>query len=296
MDQMQDLAARIAHYQPHSGMLETQVPGLSLYRVHEPSSPTPTVYEASLCLIAQGAKTVSLGETRVSYDPSRYLLVSMDLPLVGEIITASPEQPYLCCKIDLDQAMLADLVTQDGCATADVDVSPLAVCPSDPLFVDAACRLVGLLDEPDAINVLSPLIHREIIFRLLRGPHGPTLRRISTGDSRRGKIARAISRIRASYREPLRVEEIASAANMSPSSLHEHFKSLTTLTPLAYQKQLRLQEAGRLMLSDGVNAGTASFAVGYQSPSQFSRDYLRLFGAPPRQDVANFQKSGAVPD
>ncbi len=290
MEKTRELAAQIMRHAREPGLSGTAVERLSLIRGDAPTMPTPSVYEASLCLIAQGSKRVSLGEQSVVYDASRYLLVSVDLPLVGHVLEATPAEPYLCCKIDLDRTVLADLLTTQARTAPSAELSPLAVYPADPELIDAACRLVRLLDRPEHIATLAPLIEREILYRLLMGPHGPTLRRMATGDSRLGRIGRAIAWIRTYYREPLRIGDIASAANMSPSSLHEHFKAVTTLTPLEFQKQLRLQEARRLMLAKGATAGAASFSVGYQSPSQFSREYRRLFGAPPRRDVDQLQR------
>jgi AraC-like DNA-binding protein len=208
------------------------------------------------------------------------------------VLEASPTKPYLSCKIDLNQAVLADLLATEPRTSPSIELSPLAVYPADEDLVDASYRLIRLLDQPQHISTLAPLIEREILYRLLKSPHGPTLRRMAAGDSHLGKISRAIAWIRTHYREPIRVEEIASVANMSASSLHEHFKAVTTLTPLEFQKQLRLQEARRLMFAEGVGAGAASFAVGYQSPSQFSREYRRLFGASPRRDIDQLQISG----
>lgn len=289
MRSISDLAAQIMRHAPHPGMVGTAVPRLSLIRADQSTVPVPAVYEASLCLIAQGSKRVSLGDVSVIYDASRYLLVSVDLPLVGHVTDASPQAPYLCCKIDLDIARLADLVIADGRAAPKSDLPVLAVYPEDPDLVDAACRLVGLLDEPDSIATLAPLIEQEILYRLLNGPHGPLLRQISAADSHLGQIGRAIATIRQGYRQQLRIDDIAASAGMSASSLHSHFKSITRMTPLEYQKQLRLQEARRLMLAQGATAGTAGFAVGYESQSQFSREYRRLFGAPSRHDIARMQ-------
>lgn len=213
----------------------------------------------------------------------------MDMPLTGHVMTASAHAPYLCCKIDLDLATLADLMTGEGSRRVAASPPVLAVYPSDPDLIDAACRLVGLLDRPESIAVLAPLIEREILYRLLNGPHGPTLRHLAAADSHLNQVSRAIARIRSGFREQLRVHEIASAAGMSESALHEHFKAVTRMTPLEYQKQLRLQEARHLMLAEGMSAGQAGFSVGYESPSQFSREYRRLFGAPPRQDVGRLQ-------
>lgn len=290
MERMQQLAETITRHAPATGMYATPLPRLSLFRADQPTLPIPSVYEASLCLIAQGAKRVSIADHSLVYDAARYLVVSLDLPLTGHIITARPDKPYLCCKIDLDLAVLADLIVAEGGAPpSPARVPTLAVYPSDPHLIDAACRLVGLLDQPEAAPVLAPLVEREILFRLLAGPHGAVLRHLATADSHLHQVSRAIAHIRAGFRGPLRVRDIAAAAGMSESSLHEHFKAITRVTPLDYQKQLRLQEARQLMVAEGAGAGAAGFAVGYESPSQFSREYRRLFGAPPRQDVGRLQ-------
>lgn len=289
MDKIADLAQLISRFAPVCGMSGTAVPRLSLIRADRPSAPVPAVYEASLCIIAQGSKRVSLAGQSVVYDASSYLLVSVDLPLVGHVLEASPAAPYLCCKIDFDPAALADLLVIERRVSSEKDLPVLAVYPSDPDLIDAACRLVKLLDRPETIDVLAPLVEREILYRLLTGPHGATLRQMGTVDSHLNQVSRAIATIRNGFHAQLRIDEIAAASGMSASSLHAHFKAITRMTPLEYQKQLRLQEARRLMLADGANAGTAGFAVGYDSPSQFSREYRRLFGAPPRQDIERLQ-------
>ncbi|HEY0044442.1 MAG TPA: AraC family transcriptional regulator [Allosphingosinicella sp.] len=289
MDRMIELARILTRHAPETGMYGTALPGVSLFRADRPTLPVPSVYEASLCLIAQGAKRVSIGDQSLVYDASRYLIVSVDLPLVGHIITAEPDEPYLCCKIDLDLQALADMVVAESSPPGAPAFPALAVYPSDPDLVDAACRLVRLIEQPERALMLAPLIHREILYRLLTGPHGPTLRHLAGADSHLGQVSRAIAYIRRRFREPLRIRDIAAAAGMSESSLHAHFKAVTRTTPLEFQKQLRLQEARRLMLADGVSAGAAGFAVGYESPSQFSREYRRMFGAPPRRDVGRLQ-------
>jgi AraC-like DNA-binding protein len=289
MEMIEELAGLIARHTPESGIWASEVPGLSLIRGEQISDPMPAVYEASLCLIAQGSKRVTLGEHSVVYDASRYLVVSVDLPLVGHVTQASVDAPYLCCKVDLDLAALSEMIVVERGPSPGPVLPAVAVYPGDPRMVDAACRLVRLLDTPEDIAVLGPLIHREILYRLLKGPHGPMLRHMAVADSHLSQISRAIAAIRARYQEPLRIGEIAAAAGMSPSSLHVHFKAITRLTPLEYQKQLRLQEARRMMLTEGANAGSAAFAVGYESPSQFSREYRRLFGAPPRRDIERLQ-------
>jgi AraC-like DNA-binding protein len=286
------LADIIARHSPEPGIIQTSVPRLAIIRANEPTVPVPAVYEASLCLIAQGAKRVSLGDLSMVYDQASYLVVSLDLPLVGHVIEASRDAPYLCCKIDLDMTALADLLLADGGPGPKEALSPLAVYPSDPELIDAVLRLAKLLDTPQAVSALAPLIEREILYRLLVGPHGPMLRHVASAESHLNQIVRAIAAIREGYDQQLRIEQIAAAAGMSSSSLHAHFKAVTRMTPLEYQKQLRLQEARRLMLAEGANAGSAGFAVGYDSQSQFSREYRRLFGAPPRQDIERMRMAG----
>jgi AraC-like DNA-binding protein len=294
MDRIAELSALIDRHVVGTGICSTAMPHVSLIRADAPSTPTPAVYEASLCLIAQGSKRVSIGEHSVVYDAAHYLLVSVDLPLVGHVLDASPERPYLRCKIDLDAAMLADLMASEGGGMARTDLPVLGVYPGDPDLIDAACRLVGLLDRPDTIRALAPLIEREILYRLLTGPHGPMLRHVATAGSHLNQVSRAIAAIRRRFDAPIRIDDVAAEAGMSSSSLHVHFKAITRMTPLEYQKQLRLQEARRLMLAEGATASTAGFAVGYESPSQFSREYRRLFGAPPRADVERLHAAPAA--
>lgn len=286
MSDTPEIAPIIARHTPQSGVFETAVPGVSLIRADAPGMPMPTVYEPSLCIIAQGAKTVSLGERRLHYDPAQCLVASVDLALIGQVTAAAPDRPYLCCKIDLDQSVLADLMVADGTAMPPGDPPPLAVHPIGADLLDAVSRLLRLLDRPASIAALAPLVEREILYHLLNGPQGPMLRHAASGDSHLGQVSRAIGWIRRHAHEQLRVCDVASAARMSVSSLHHHFKRITGLTPLQFQKQLRLQKARQMMIAEGVGAGSAGFAVGYDSPSQFSREYRRLFGAPPRADVS----------
>lgn len=294
MDRIAELSALIDRHVVGTGICSTMMPHVSLIRADAPSTPTPAVYEASLCIIAQGSKRVSIGEHSVVYDAAHYLLVSVDLPLVGHVLDASPERPYLCCKIDLDAAMLADLMASEGGGVDRTELPVLGVYPGDPDLIDAACRLVGLLDRPDTIRALAPLIGREILYRLLTGPHGPMLRHVATAGSHLNQVSRAIAAIRRRFDAPIRIDDVAAEAGMSSSSLHVHFKAITRMTPLEYQKQLRLQEARRLMLAEGATASTAGFAVGYESPSQFSREYRRLFGAPPRADIERLHAAPAA--
>lgn len=294
MDRIAELSALIHRHVVGTGICSTAMPHVSLIRADAPSTPTPAVYEASLCIIAQGSKRVSIGEHSVVYDVAHYLLVSVDLPLVGHVLDASPERPYLCCKIDLDASILADLMAIEGGGVVRTDLPVLGVYPGDPDLIDGACRLVGLLDRPDTIRALAPLIEREILYRLLTGPHGPMLRHVATAGSHLNQVSRAIAAIRRRFDAPIRIDDVAAEAGMSSSSLHVHFKAITRMTPLEYQKQLRLQEARRLMLTEGATASTAGFAVGYESPSRFSREYRRLFGAPPRADIERLHAAPAA--
>jgi AraC-like DNA-binding protein len=294
MNNTTEMAQIIARHAKQDGIEQSRIAGLWLIRADRPSVPTPTVYDPSLCIIVQGAKTVAVGGRSLHYDASHYLIASVDLPLVGHVVRASREQPYLSCKIDLDPAVIAEVVTTEFTALPQGDPPALAVHPSDPALLDTACRLLRLLDDPQAIPALAPLVQREILYRLLTGPHGTMLRHAASGDSHLGQISRAIAFIRGQMTERLRIAEVAFAARMSLSSLHQHFKAVTGLTPLQYQKQLRLQQARHLMLAGGMAAGAAGYAVGYDSPSQFSREYRRLFGAPPRADVASFNEPASL--
>lgn len=287
-----EMAQIITRHAQAQGMEQSAIPGLWLIRADMPSVPVPTVYDPSLCIIVQGAKTVAIGGRSLYYDASRYLIASLDLALIGHVVSATPDQPYLCCKIDLDPAVMAELITAEGSALPPGDPPALAVHPSDPSLLEAACRLLRLLDTPRAIPTLAPLIQREILYRLLTGPHAAMLRHAASGDSHLGQISRAIAWIRDHVPDQLRIADVARAARMSVSSLHQHFKTITGLTPLQFQKQLRLHEARRLMIAAGMSAGSAGFAVGYDSPSQFSREYRRLYGAPPKADMTRLELSG----
>ena len=285
--QQAELADRIARYVSGDGVHATAIPALSLIRASEPSQPLPTVYHASLCVVVQGRKRALLGDETYFYDALNYLVVSMTLPMAGQILEASPEQPYLCLRIDIDPALVGELLIQAGpeAAASQEDARALYVARSSAPFLDAVLRLVRLLDAPEEAPVLAPLALREIHYRVLTGELGQRLRRLCEADGPSRRIARAIELLKTRYAEPLRIEELAAAAHMSPSSLHQRFKAATAMTPLQFQKQLRLQEARRLMLTDGLEAASAGHRVGYESPSQFSREYRRLFGAPPRREV-----------
>ncbi|HEY6943374.1 AraC family transcriptional regulator [Dokdonella sp.] len=286
--QQAELAHRIARNAGGDGVRDTAIAGLSLIRASSPSQPIPCVYHPSLCVVVQGRKRALLGDEIYVYDPLNYLVVSMSIPLVSQIIEATPAQPYLCLRIDVEPKLVNELLVQLGPAApsrADDERALFLARTSAPLL-DAVLRLVRLLDAPAEAAVLAPLALREIHYRVLVGELGQRLRRLCEIDGPSQRVARAIELLKARYSEPLRIEELAAAAHMSASSLHQRFRAATATTPLQYQKQLRLQEARRLMLVEGLEAAAAAHRVGYESPSQFSREYRRLFGAPPRREVA----------
>lgn len=290
---MNTLAAEIARFATTDGVHETAIPRLALVRKSAPSEPAHGVQHPAICVIAQGRKQVMMGEQVFVYDAQNYLTVSVDVPVIGHVVAASEDEPYLSLRIDLDPAMLAEMVLDMGlpepaekrCA------SSITVARTTPELSAALARLVSLLGAPDDIAMLAPLAEREILYRLLRGPQGDKLRQIAIGDSRMRQINRAISWLRTNFTAQFSAESLAREARMSLSSLHFHFKEVTGVSPLNYQKQLRLQEARRLILSDGLDAATAGHRVGYDSPSQFSREYSRIFGAPPRRDIERLRRN-----
>ncbi len=216
MSKHSELAAHIARHVTRTGMVDTAISRLSLFRADEPIQPLPAVYEASLCLIAQGSKRVSLSDQSLTYDAEHYLLVSLDLPLIGHVTQASPDAPYLCAKIDIDQSALVNLIMEEGERAPKADLPALAVYRSNDDLADAACRLLRLLDRPEEIPALAPLIEREIVYRLLTGPHGPALRYMAVADSHLNQVSRAIKTIRSSFDQRIHIKDIAAAAGMRP--------------------------------------------------------------------------------
>ncbi len=273
-------------------MHPSALPRLSLVRSCTPTQAVPAVYRPSLCIIAQGCKQVELGGRSYVYDPEKYLTVSVDLPLVGSVLQASPQQPYLCLALDIDLPALTELMMHTSLEPAPRHVGPaLGVSQVEPGLLDAALRLARLLDAPGDAPALAPLAEREILYRLLSGAQAPMIRHIAVTESRMAKVGRAIAWLRRNYARPFSVERLAADAGMSPSSFHSHFKAATTLSPLQYRTRIRLQEARRMMVIDGMDAASAGFTVGYESPSQFSRDYSRLYGVPPFRDASRLRRS-----
>ena len=286
--QQAELANRIARTASGDGVQATAIAPLTVIRASTPSQPLASVYHPSLCIVVQGRKRALLGGEIYTYDPLNYLVVSMSLPVVGQIIEATPAQPYLCVRIDLDPALVNELLAQLGAAAPPRahDGRALFLARTSAALLDAVLRLVRLLDAPDDAPVLAPLALREIHYRVLLGELGQRLRSLCEADGASQRVARAIELLKARYTEPLRIEDLAAVAHMSASSLHQRFREATATTPLQFQKQLRLQEARRLLLTEGIEAAAAGYRVGYESPSQFSREYRRLFGAPPKREAA----------
>jgi AraC-like DNA-binding protein len=253
-------------------------------------------YQPSVAVVAQGRKRVDLGRTTFIYGDSRYLLTSIDLPVVSQVIEASEDVPYLCLMLKLEMPVVRELLSQEGIQVPEApsDSPAMATGETTVELLGACCRLVDLLDTPQDIPFLSSLIQREIIYRILRGPEGARLRAIATLGAQSHRTAKAIAWIRANYAKPLRVEGLAEIAGMAVSTLHHHFRALTAMSPLQYQKQLRLQAArGRMLM--GLDAASAAFEVGYESASQFNREYSRFFGQPPMRDIRTLRSPSAPP-
>ncbi|WP_437883195.1 AraC family transcriptional regulator N-terminal domain-containing protein [Pseudomonas sp. LRF_L74] len=288
------LTRQIDRFAPEDGINQGAIERLALFRSTAPSAMGQhALYQPALCLIAQGQKIVLLDEERFVYDPMHYLVASVTLPVTGQITQASVEEPYLSLRLDIDPADISNLIAEAGPVGVPAGSGRgMYVDRLDAQLLDPVLRLLQLLDTPRDIPVLSPLIQREILYRLLCSPAGQILRDIANTDSHTHRVTRAIEWLNQNYHEPLRIEDLARFANLSPSTLHHRFKAITAMSPLQYQKQLRLQEARRLMLCENLEAAAAGYRVGYESPSQFSREYSRLFGAPPLRDLARLRNAG----
>jgi len=279
-----DLVQRFA---PSDGLHETAIKRLHLMRASAPAHGLPSVYEPGLCIVVQGSKQAMLAGEVFRYDPLHYLVISVTLPIVGQILEATPEKPYLCVRLNIDPRELTTLVleAQASAPAANGLERGLRLARVSDALLDAVLRLLRLLCTPQDIAVLAPLAVREIYYRVLVGELGSRLRALTVVDSHSHRIARVIDLLTRDYALPVRIEDLAETAHMSASSLHHHFKQVTAMSPLQFQKQLRLHHARRLMLTEGIEAAVAGHRVGYESPSQFSREYRRLFGAPPRAEI-----------
>jgi AraC-like DNA-binding protein len=283
-----ELASIIARFATDDGDFPTAIDNLSLFRRCSPTQPLHSAYKPGFAIVAQGAKRLTVGTDVYRYGAGHYILTSLDLPVASHVTEASVETPYLCFGLAIDSERLSDLLARVSIprpTLAADGMRGLAVNIASPELLDASLRLLRLLDRLQDIGAMAPLIEQEILYRLLTGPDGPRLLQIASAESQSNKVARAVGWIRVNFAEPLRIEDLADLVNMSVSSLHHNFKAVTAMTPMQYQKQLRLQEARRLMLVDRLDVGTAGHRVGYQSPSQFSREYSRLYGMSPLRDV-----------
>jgi AraC-like DNA-binding protein len=282
----EEIAGRIQARSKGDGEREV-APGLFLYHSSVPAGPLYGVTEPSLCVVAQGSKEIFLGGERYRYDADRYLLISVGVPVVGHIVEATANCPYLAVRLVLDPATVSTVLVETGlfAAEPDDDIKALAVSLLDADLLDAVVRLTRLLDAPEDLPVIAPLIKREIIYRLLLGEQGGRLRHIAAVDGRTHRIARAIEHLRAHQGKPLGIEGVARQFGMSVSAFHHQFKAVTAMSPLQFQKQIRLQEARRLLLAGMADAARAGYQVGYDDPAHFSREYKRMFGAPPIRDV-----------
>ena len=289
-----ELVERIARAIREDGRVEP----LKGLRLHRASSPTESVHGMSslaFCVIAQGSKEVLLGGNRYRYDPTHYLLVTAELPVVSQIIEASQERPYLSLRLRLDSTLVGSVMVEAGhfLPQSHADVRAIAVSPLDASLLDAVVRLIRLLDTPAEAPFLAPLITREIVYRLLMGEQSGRLRYIVLQDDHTHRIGRAIERLHSEFDQPLRIDDIAQELGMSASSFHHHFKAVTAMSPLQFQKQIRLREARRLMFGEGLNAASAGYRVGYTDASHFNREYKRLFGLPPLRDVERLQEAAS---
>lgn len=286
--QRQELAFLIDKYSEPDVASRTVIPELSVLKSESRRIKSSVVYVPSLCVIVQGKKEVMLENELYSYSPSEYLAVSVELPVVGQVMEASREKPYLGLTVTIDPLVINEMLMHapEGGSTS----RGLFVGRTDEGMADCILRLVRLLETPDDAGFMSPLILKELYYRLLKSPHGANLAQIAVAGSSMQRIAKVIKVLKTDFSKNIRIEEMAEIANMSQSSFHHHFKEVTAMSPLQFQKRLRLTEARRIMLSESADAASTAFRVGYESPSQFSREYSRMFGAPPVSDIANLRR------
>lgn len=292
-DGILELAALTDKYSDGDGLHSTAVPGLRCLKMSAPTQRLPTVYYPSICVIVQGSKQVLLENEVYRYEPSQFLAVSVDLPLLAQVTDASVARPYLCVQIEMDPRQMGELIAATGeSAWRRADTTRgVFVGNIDEPTLDAVLRLTRLLESPKDIPLLGPMMLREVHYRVLSTEYGPQIAQMAIAGTNTHKIAHVIRRMKANVASPIRIDELASLVNMSPSSFYEHFKTVTAMSPLQYHKRLRLTEARQLLLSENVDAASAAFRVGYESASQFSREYARMFGAPPMRDIAGLRRA-----
>ncbi|HSI48848.1 MAG TPA: AraC family transcriptional regulator [Ideonella sp.] len=286
------LAHEIGRIAQNDGERATELPWLTLYRRSLHSEPMPCIYGLGLGVVAQGAKQVALGEEVIAYGPGHSLLTTVDLPVVAHITRAGAAEPYLGLWLALDARALVQVAAELDLPPVAREHSPLAIsrCALEAPLLEALIRLVRLLHEPALLAALAPLVQQEIMVRLLCGPHGPLLRQLVAAGSPSHQVARALAWLKQNFTRDVLVDELAARAHMSTSTFRQHFRGLTGMSPVQYQKQLRLQEARQLMLNHDLDASSTAVRVGYESASQFSRDYSRLFGAPPQRDIKRMRE------
>jgi AraC-like DNA-binding protein len=292
-----ELAALIQHHCPEEGLFETAIPSLFLIHHRQVTDRAYNVYKPCFCCIASGAKDIFLANEHLSYGPANYLIASMNLPVVGQVVQASPTEPYLSFKLEFSQDQILEVLNETDLSQPMRESArrALFVGQTEQPLLDAVLRLIRLLDHPKDIAFLAPLFVKEILYKLLQGSFGTMLAQIALEGSSSYRIREVIEQITRHYEQPLRVEELAEMASMSVSSFHRNFKEVTAMSPLQFQKQVRLQEARRILLSESADAADVAFRVGYESASQFSREYARMFGAPPRADMKQLkQKYGTM--
>lgn len=286
MENLAVLRSLIARHAPGDGTFQTAIANVGLVRSASVTEPVHTFYEPSFCLVAGGRKRATIGRTEHTYDRASFLVIGVDVPVIGAVIEASPADPFLCFRLNLDRAMLAELMLTMKDENGPASGPAIGLVRANSELIAAAVRLMRLLDTPDDIAILSPLIEREILYRLMTGPQGAILRQIANSESRLSQVARAIGFIQQNYMTAFGINELAAIAGMSPSSFYEHFRAATAMSPLQFRTLLRLHEARRLMVMESMTAAEAGFRVGYESPSQFSRDYVRVYRVSPRRDIA----------
>lgn len=291
----EELVERIARMLPEDGKLEP-IKGVRLARSTETGEPVYGVSDATFCITAQGCKEVFLGGHRYQYDPHSYLLSTAELPIMSRVLAASPQQPYLGIYIVIDPAVVASVMVEMGQLPprSQAPARAIEVSPLDDSLLDAVVRLTRLLDSPTEARLLLPLVSREITYRLLCGEQGYRLRQMTVLGGHTHRIAQVVEKISREFNKSLHIEELARGIGMSVSSFHHHFKEVTAMSPLQFQKQLRLQEARRLMIGEALDATTAGFRVGYDDTSHFNRDYKRFFGVPPMRDVERLREMAVV--
>lgn len=282
---MNELARQIGRHAPRDGLNQKAIPGLCFRRASAESEPTHTLNMPSLYIVAQGSKTATFAGESLVCDSASYMVTSVHLPVIGKITHASPQVPYLSLQLTLSPDIVVDISKKSISQERGHSRRGFLLSPSTSSLIDAVLRLVNLLDSPADIEILAPLYIREIFYRVLEGERGALIRQFAVIGSFAQGISNAIHVINRDYFKPLVIEELARKVNMNPTTFHKHFKRVTGMSPLQYQKIIRLQNARRLMLTEGFDAATAGFRVGYESPSQFNREYARLFGRPPMRDI-----------